>query len=535
MAEMEQSGVPTLFWGTASALFMGAPPTRSDETRVSGPYTGISKATGTQMVSRWSVVQWGTWVLATNGVDRIQIWKPSPTQTEFKDLSLAASTSDGAEPEFAELLIKFKAFVLAANTNNGTDFVDWCAEDDVSVWTPSPSNLAGSKQLRNMRSPIRAASPLGDGIAFFGDDRSVYCSFVGSPNVLGFRDFVDGTGALSKDAVTTVGRHIYGMGKHGIWRTDGVQVQYIDDPAIHDFVYAGGINREQLSQVIAWWNPAERMIVFFFPEPGSDFNSRGVGFNVDNNSWTILGFGRTAATSSTAFRFPVTADQLGNIFQQSISEFPFTSDGIPVALQEVVTIAQGYGIGGYAQGGYGGFNTGNVLNQLAEHERKLLQQQFQPGDVSEFTKLLTDIVTANMPASGFLTGSITRTDQIDDTPIGTELDSTFAFVETDDLEFSQEGQDGHILYKYISDLVLELSDKDVTQNLFLIIKYRDSLAEPLKELEAIRITGTDHSVKMPLELPNSIYYRFRLEDRRVDKRWRLASMQVNGEYAGRAL
>lgn len=360
--EMSLSGTRALFWGTAKKLYRFLDGTGSavDVTRTSGgdydtdatspAWTAAPDSTINQEATLWSFAQWGdASCFATNGGSRIQVY--DAPSGKFRDIASAA-----AAPDRAEILFRWRQFLLAFNTSNGSHVVDWADADNpegTGAWTPSTTNTAGELEIFDLNSPIVAVVELGDAIGIYGTDQLKALVAVDPPFYFAQQHLLTGIGAVGKHSVVNVGRLHYGISHRGIFRTDGTQIQWIDTPQISDYIFLN-VNMRQLSKALAWHSPSEQVVRFFWPEAGENNNTRGVEFNYGNDSWTILGYGRAAATPGSVFFFPIALTNEGDVLQEQVDDQAPTVGSSPMVLGAAATLTVGYDQGGYDQGGYDG-------------------------------------------------------------------------------------------------------------------------------------------------------------------------------------
>jgi len=351
-------GRPLLYWGTKDKILeydVSSVTPVVDRSRAGG-YNGIQDATDTQPQTRWSFVAWGNWIVASNGIDPVQLFRPG-VDTQFQDL-----TGVPFSPFKVEIILKVKQYLLAFNGDDPTDSASrftfwWSDADDIFTWVSDPANTAGSLPIRDLPSPIVSAVPLGEGAGVYSTNTLHIVQFIGTPFIFGAAHIVDGVGAVGKHSVVAVGREHYGFGPRGIFRTDGTQVTYIDQPPIHEYVY-GNFNRKHGSKVVAWLDPSLERVVFFFPSTGSNFNDRAVGYDYRNQTWHVPGFSRSAASFSSVFENPITGDVDGNLFQQSVEGIPLGGPR-PLALNATFNLkGTGWGELGWGELGWGGETSG---------------------------------------------------------------------------------------------------------------------------------------------------------------------------------
>ena len=198
------AGKRTLYYGDRNSLFKYVETQSAiDVTRDGAAYNGVEHesvdtATGVLTgTTRWSMASWGTTPVATNGIDKPQIFDTATGL--FKDLASGDkdTTGDDATNEqfdTAEIAITFTPYMLVMNTSGGGENsyadvqrIHWSDNNLIEAglehtgWVPAATNDAGSVLVRDIDSPILAALPLGPAIAFYGANSMHAISFIGAP------------------------------------------------------------------------------------------------------------------------------------------------------------------------------------------------------------------------------------------------------------------------------------------------------------------------------------------------------------------
>lgn len=316
MAQQRRSDLAQrLFWGDPANIYMWD---AVNVSTVGTGYTGSQDETVTQPATVWSFVVWGDWVLATNGVDKPQI---------YQGTSFAAMDTLTTMPfTTAEIFVKLKYHVIALNTSNGFNMIEWSDTGDPLTWTPATNNSAGNLLVRDLEGPIIAAAPLGDRLALYARDSMHLLSYVGPPYTFGYQPALNGIGAISKQAVIPVGRYNYGMDRHGFYRTDGVSFERIDTPALREWLLAR-VNFDQGSKICGYHSEALESVIWWYPTTGAE-PDEGVVYNYRTGAWSVLGFGRTSAIERQVFKWPVAADSSGKVY---FHENGTNADGSPLS------------------------------------------------------------------------------------------------------------------------------------------------------------------------------------------------------------
>jgi hypothetical protein len=352
LLEAEVSGRKKLIFGTLKHLYvwdesLSLPVRRTNTTQYPSGYNGQLDSTATTRATLWSTATWGNYILATNGVDLLQYNDSTDLGSNFRNLDV-----DGRFTK-AEIVLPLKQFILVFNTSVAENQIAWCALNQPEDWIPTNRNEAGSLLAKDIQGPILAARYFGEGIAFYTSSSMSVVSFIGDPFWFGERKFLSDVGVVGKGSVCSVGRLHYGLGPRGIWRTDGFQVQYIDEPAIREYVFSD-INREQWDKSLVFHNVSEGLVEVHYPTKDSKFPNRCVAFSTREQLWTIKNYARTAGSSADVFRFPITGDNDGNVYMQSTEGESVSAVSSPLEMNASFEVLSLYGELGYGGGGYGG-------------------------------------------------------------------------------------------------------------------------------------------------------------------------------------
>lgn len=294
-----------VWWGDQSRLYYSIAGGAAQEAGTG--YSGVLDETVNAIASVWSMVDWGNFILATNGVDRPQVAE-SNSFAVWMD-------SDGSNLPFstAEILIQRGPHVLAANTSNGHNWVEWCDLDDIYEWTPLAENQAGNLVIREAAGPLMAAAPLGDRDAVYTRNQMFVVNYLGAPNVFGYQSLLEGIGAVSKQAVVAVGRRNFGMSRQGLWWTDGTQFQYFDRGAVRDYLQ-NSVNWSQATKVAAVHDEEFHRIIWSYPKDSGGEPSESIVYDYKNGTFTLFNFAWTSAVPREVFSFPLGASGDQNIY-----------------------------------------------------------------------------------------------------------------------------------------------------------------------------------------------------------------------------
>ena len=302
-----------LHWGDTGSIYTWD---TVDASETGTGYSGNVDATATSPATVWSFAGWGNFTLATNGVDTPQI--DENDGNGFKDW--VQSDSSALPFSTAELLAKTHNHVLAINLDTGFNVVQWCDQGDVKNWTIADDTTAGSLVIREATGPIKAAKQFSDSIALYTDEQMILVNFTGQPFYFGYQVALNGLGAVSKQAVVQSGRTHYGLGRQGLWRTDGTQFQYIDRGFVAKYLQEN-VNWDQASKVSAGVDEENNRIIWCYPKVGgSGENDECVVFNTKNQTFSFLDFQIGSMVERDIFDWPIFGNTNGEVFSLNVTD-----------------------------------------------------------------------------------------------------------------------------------------------------------------------------------------------------------------------
>jgi hypothetical protein len=201
----------------------------------------------------WDLIPYGNWMILNWGQGQAQVWKEGlgvgTLGTVYSDVVTFAKMAD---------------FLVAIGFGGARTRVGWSSSGDIEDWVPTDINEADSMTLAEFDTPIRAAAKLGDSTAIFSEDQLAVLNFVGTPFWFGYKFKLDGIGACGKKSVAGDGKNIVGVGRNGIWWTDGLTSRYIDEGYLHDYLQEN-VNWGQQGKITAARNDVTGCFDFCFP------------------------------------------------------------------------------------------------------------------------------------------------------------------------------------------------------------------------------------------------------------------------------
>lgn len=219
---------------------------------------------------------YGDWTIINGGSGAALVHKPGAPIAAFGDA-----------PVDVVRFMKKLNFMLAVGYGSRGTRVGWSGADAIESWTPSKTSEAGSISFDEMETRIKAAARLGNAIAVYAEDQMGLLSYIGAPFYFGQRTALDGIGASGKFSVASDGNNNFGVGRGGVWWTDGLSYRYIDEGYLHDYLQ-DNVNWAQQSKITACRNDYTGCMEFSFPMRGALEPNEAWSFDPRTSGWSPI-------------------------------------------------------------------------------------------------------------------------------------------------------------------------------------------------------------------------------------------------------
>jgi len=257
----------------------------------------------------WSMDTWGEYLVACSSWDgKLYEW-----QLGFSGPTKAAAITNAPTGNKA-VLVTQERIIFALGAGGNPRKVQWCDQENNTLWTPAGDNLAGDYDLATPGSLIAGKRVKGVNLLFTDVDVHT-AQYVGAPFVYGFEKAGSGCGLISAQAVAAIDTAAIWMSKSGFWIYDGYVKPLPSD--VSDYVF-GNINFNQASKVYAVHNSKFGEIWWYYPSSGSNENDSYVTFNYRENHWNIGTLARTAGTDAGVFTNPMAVSTDGYVYEHEV-------------------------------------------------------------------------------------------------------------------------------------------------------------------------------------------------------------------------
>lgn len=245
--------------------------------------------------STWSLDNWGEYLVACNSYDgKILEWQLNTAND--------AVAVTNAPTDCSGIVVTSERFLFALGAGGNYRKVQWCDQENNTVWTPTATNEAGDIELQTAGQIMLGIRTRGQTLIITDQDAHT-ATYQGPPFVYGFERVGSSCGAVSRICAASVDAGVFWMGQRGFHVYAGGAVS--DVPCdVADYVFSD-INRTQISKVAAVSNARFSEIWWFYPSSGSLENDRYVAYNYKENHWATGQISRTSGVDGGVFSTPI--------------------------------------------------------------------------------------------------------------------------------------------------------------------------------------------------------------------------------------
>lgn len=274
------------FAGTTSKLYVQSPGSSSyvDATRSSGG------AYATAIQDWWEMTQWGSTVIAVNGVDATQVI----TLGGSNFAALAGS------PPKARHITTIKDFVVLGNIDDGTPYpnrVRWSAINNSTDWTVSASTQADYQDLQGDGGWVQKVVGGEYGLVF--QERAVWkMTYVGSPVIFQFDLIERNRGAFAPQGVIGWGNMVFFLAEDGFYEIIGGSPAMPIGAGKVDTTFLTDLRTAYAYRINAMIDPTNKTVMWAYPGQGS---SDGTCNKIMVYNWAVKRWARVVDVTLEAF------------------------------------------------------------------------------------------------------------------------------------------------------------------------------------------------------------------------------------------
>lgn len=189
--------------------------------------------------------------------------------------------------------------------------VRWCDADNIAVWRPKLSNLAGGQRLSS-GSIIMGGVQTRQEIVVWTDSSMHSMRYVGAPLVYAFSEIATGISLISPNAFTVSGGNIWFMARGGFYKYSGKLLE-LECP-VEDYVFSD-LDVDQVYKVNCGSNNDFSEIWWHYPSKAdaTGENSRYVIYNRRDDVWYFGTLARPFWSDAPTKSLPVASTYYGGV------------------------------------------------------------------------------------------------------------------------------------------------------------------------------------------------------------------------------
>ena len=297
----------------------------------------------------WTLDNWGEYLVACSYDDgKLYEWQLG-TGTPAAAITNAPTGCLG-------LTVTEERFIFALGAGNDPRKVQWCDQENNTLWTPASTNQAGSQILQTVGQVMAGVRTTGQTLILTDIDAH-RAQYVGPPFVYQFERVGTACGLIARKAVAATDAGVFWMGANGFFVFDGSSVRELPCE-VHDAIF-NNINPAQISKSWAVSNGQNAEIWWFYPSANSTEIDSYVAFDYQEGHWLLGKLNRTSGVDRGVFRAPIWADETGDLYDHETG-FNFGTSAV------------------YAETGPANFGDG----EFTFNAKKLIPDELTQGDVT---------------------------------------------------------------------------------------------------------------------------------------------------------
>jgi hypothetical protein len=233
----------------------------------------ISATTYQTVTDRWRFTQFGNNVIAAGYPNTLQYYDLTTTGT-FESLSGAPK---------AKLVTVVRDFVVAANTEDGTNRVQWSGINDPNTWTFSPVTQSDFQEIPD-GGEIRGITGGEFGLVLCA--RSIHrMSYVGTPLVFQFDNISRNLGCYEANSVIQWQGVTYFLADDGFYACNGQQIEAIGAEKVNRFFFDTMVEAN-MSLMSAAVEPSKNLVVWGYPSLNDTY--RLLTYHITTKRWSYI-------------------------------------------------------------------------------------------------------------------------------------------------------------------------------------------------------------------------------------------------------
>ena len=272
----------------------------------------LGDVSGTTYTStdRWRFVQFGDFMIAANGQDKLQYADMATTTISFADLDSSAPT--------AKLITVVRDFVVAGNTDTASNQVIWSGINNPNTWS-NTAVTQSDNQIIPDGGEVKGITGGEFGIVLL--ERSIVrMSYIGSPLIFQFDNISRNLGCFESNSVVQWQGVTYFLADDGFYSCNGETIEAIGAEKINRYFWST-VQDSVIDTMSTAVDPFRALVMWGYPSIDGDY--RVLAYHIPTRKWS---FAETNVNRIADITTPaVTLEDLDN-FSASLDDLEASLD-----------------------------------------------------------------------------------------------------------------------------------------------------------------------------------------------------------------
>ena len=236
----------------------------------------LSDVSGTTYTTsdRWRFTQFGDYMIAANGQDKLQYADMSTTTISFADLDASAPT--------AKLVTVVRDFVVAGNTNTSSSQVIWSGINNPNTWGSAAITQSDSQTIPD-GGEIKGITGGEFGIVLL-EKSIVRMSYIGSPLVFQFDNIARNLGCFESNSVVQWQGVTYFLADDGFYSCNGESIQAIGAEKVNRYFW-NTVQDSEIDLMSTAVDPFRALVLWGYPSIDGDY--RILMYHIPTQKWSF--------------------------------------------------------------------------------------------------------------------------------------------------------------------------------------------------------------------------------------------------------
>ena len=266
VAVKDRSSNTKIFCGGTSKLYL--------LDAVTNNLNDVSGTTYTD-TTKWKFTQFGDFVIAANGQNKLQYADLATTTISFSDLDASAPT--------AKYLTVVRDFVVVGNTNTSVSEVQWSGINNPQTWSISAITQSDVQDIPD-GGAVQGITGGEFGLVLL-EKSLVRMSYVGTPLIFQFDNITRNLGCYEPNSIVQWRGVTYFLSDDGFYSCDGQNIDPIGAEKVNRYFW-DSIDESQINKMSAAVDPFRSLVVWGYPTIESSY--RLLVFHWVTKRWSFV-------------------------------------------------------------------------------------------------------------------------------------------------------------------------------------------------------------------------------------------------------